>query len=96
MEDIFDIRNNFIPKKTQEEKSGKFGRELGRNGRMIPPALEGATEAVSTMVDNQFDLGTESTVDMGSNQTIDNTAVPPAPVLGQVPNPVPGLEQNKK
>ena len=73
MEDIFDIRNNFIPKKTQEEKSGKFGRELGRNGRMIPPALEGATEAVSTMVDNQ----------------IDNTAVPPAPVLGQVPVPAP-------
>ena len=40
---------------------------------MIPPALEGATEAVSTMVDNQ----------------IDNIAVPPAPVLGQVPVPAP-------
>jgi len=89
MEDIFDIRNNFIPKKAQEEKSGKFGRELGRNGKMIPPSLEGATEAVSTMASNQVDLGTESIVDMGSEQAIDNTAVPPAPVLGQVPVPAP-------
>jgi len=90
MEDIFDIRNNFIPKKTQEEKSGNFGRELGRNGRMIPPA-EVELEALPTI-----EIGTQSTVDMGSNQTIDNTAIPPAPVLGQVPNPVPGLEQDKK
>jgi|TARA_R110001606_G_scaffold104133_1_gene227578 hypothetical protein len=89
MKDIFDIRNNFIPKKAQEEKSGNFGRELGRNGKMISPALEGATEAVSTMASNKVDLGTESIVDMGSEQAIDNTAVPPAPVLGQVPVPAP-------
>jgi hypothetical protein len=41
-------------------------------------------------------LGTQTDISMGSEQALDNTAVPEAPVLGQLPNPVPGLEQDKK
>tara|TARA_R110000850_G_scaffold62862_1_gene142610 strand:- start:153 stop:416 length:264 start_codon:yes stop_codon:yes gene_type:complete len=41
-------------------------------------------------------LGTQTDINMGSEQAIDNTTVPNAPVLGQLPNPVPGLEQEKK
>ena len=41
-------------------------------------------------------LGTQTDINMGSEQTIDNTTVPDAPILGQLPNPVPGLEQDKK
>ena len=39
MENIFEIKNNFIPKKTQEEINNKFGRDLGRDGNMIEPIL---------------------------------------------------------
>tara|TARA_R110001592_G_scaffold1728_3_gene10283 strand:- start:386 stop:616 length:231 start_codon:yes stop_codon:yes gene_type:complete len=35
MEDIFDIKNNFIPPKTQEFMGSKFGRQLGRDGNML-------------------------------------------------------------
>ena len=39
MENIFEIKNNFIPKKVQEEMSDKFGRDLGRDGNMVDPML---------------------------------------------------------
>ena len=35
MEDIFDIKNNFIPPKAQEFMVPKFGRQLGRDGNML-------------------------------------------------------------
>ena len=41
-------------------------------------------------------LGTQTDISMGSEQALDNTTVPEAPILGQLPNPVPGLEQDKK
>ncbi len=41
-------------------------------------------------------LGTQTNISMGSEQALDNTTVPEAPILGQLPNPVPGLEQDKK
>ena len=67
MEDIFDIRNNFIPKKAQEEKSGKFGRELGRNGRMIPPA--------------EVELGALPTIEIGTQSIVSGEDTPTRVVL---------------
>jgi hypothetical protein len=39
MENIFEIKNNFIPKQDQEKINEKFGRDLERGGNMIEPML---------------------------------------------------------
>tara|TARA_R100000541_G_scaffold36335_1_gene44386 strand:+ start:138 stop:392 length:255 start_codon:yes stop_codon:yes gene_type:complete len=78
MENIFEIKNNFIPKKNQEEISQKFidpSMDLGRNGKM--------TESV---------LGTENSFTEGSMQPIDNVASIAAPIIGQIPIPQPQEE----
>ena len=78
MENIFEIKNNFIPKKTQEEINQKFidpSMELGRDGKMTEPML-----------------GTQNSFAEGSMQPIDNVASTAAPILGQIPIPQPQEE----
>ena len=79
---------------TYQSKFNPLG--VDRGGRAVSPGIEGAVEGMSTMASNQVDLGTQSNISMGSEQALDNTAVPNPPVLGQVPSTVPELEQDKK
>ncbi len=82
MENIFEIKNNFIPKKTQEEINQKFidpSMELGRNGKMTEPIL-----------------GTKNSFTEGSMQPIDNIASITPPIIGQIPIPQPEEEITKE
>ena len=84
LENPFEIKNNFIPTKDQESISVKFDNKLDRSGKSI---IENPSVPP---------LGTQTDISMGSEQALDNTAVPEAPVLGQLPTSIPGLEQDKK
>jgi len=77
MENIFEIKNNFIPPKDQELISTKFDNNLGRDGN------------VEKIKDINYPLGTEDITVEGAYQAELNTASPEAAVLGQIPVPIP-------
>jgi len=77
---MFEIKNNFIPKKIQEEISQKFidpSMELGRNGKMTEPALE---------IDEPI-IGTEDP------KQKPELALEEPSIIGQIPVPNPGIEE---
>ena len=63
---------------TYQDKFNPLG--VDRGGRAVPSGAEVGLGAAPTTT-----LGTQSNISMGSEQALDNTAVPDPPVLGQVP-----------